>query len=112
MNRQWKIQVALITLIVTAAGTSTSASKPQEPEGETIVVTTYWVSDLPVWHKEGGKFDPTFLIAAIKQNVAPASWGPEKRISSFAPTASLIVSQTTENQEAIQKYLEDFREKQ
>ena len=71
----------------------------------------YKLSDLPVWKKDG-TFNPNVLIALIELSIEPKSWeaqGGTSSIAAYSQNASLVVSTTSANHDAIVEVLEQLR---
>jgi len=121
-------RLPILAACVLAAAATTQAADPQPK----LVNTVYQVADLVVplpacdhasfWHLETtakkGKSHTTMedrLIRQIEHAVQPASWdknGGRGTLQYFAPTMSLVVSQTPQIQEQIANLLSRLRKNQ
>ena len=108
------IGVGLVCCIAFAQEPSqntTTAENEAVSDDAKINVRNYPLGDLPVW-KTDGTYDPNILIALIELSIEPKSWEARGGLSSMAPysqNASLVVSTTDANHDAIVTVLEQLR---
>jgi hypothetical protein len=108
-----KRPIQLAALLIAAAVTSVSVSR-SAPTGKSDAVypVVYSIADLPVYRlgPDAPAFDPSVIIALIKESVAPASWTHgNASIGQFVGNASLVIWQTQENHERTADLLDSLR---
>jgi hypothetical protein len=89
-------------------GKPAQAAAGQDSE---VYVAAYKLGDLPVWSK-AGVFEPDVLMWLIQSSVNPKSWDGAGGASSMAPykqNASLVISTTAANHDAVKRLIERLR---
>ncbi len=106
MKLRHSFLAALIAVTVVSFISKGASSAQPAP----VYSVVYSLADLPVY-RIGNEFDPSLLIAHIKQSVAPESrrFG-NGDASVFTNNLSIVVSQTKADHERLQDFLESLRE--
>jgi len=115
--KTWLVVVMAMLVPSVLFGESAKAGKPVEVKAiakpgspaEAVYVTTYAVHHLPVWQKTDKgdvRFDASILIALVKAEVAPETWGKSGDIASFDANHLIVVRQTLANHKRIAAVLD------
>ncbi|WP_442506270.1 hypothetical protein SH528x_005104 [Novipirellula sp. SH528] len=90
----------------------TPSNESEQVEEDTRVYPkVYRLQDLPVWTKDG-MFSPSLVMSLIQSTISPESWEAKGGPSTMAPypqNASLVISTSSENHDAVIALLEQFR---
>ena len=80
-------------------------------EDTQVYPKVYRLQDLPVWSKDG-TFNPALTMSLIQSAISPESWEAKGGPSTMAPypqNASLVISTSSKNHDAITALLKQFR---
>ena len=90
---------------------ASAADDVSESQNTKVYPKTYRLEDLPVWSKDGS-YNPKLMIMLIESSISPKSWEALGGPSSMAPypqNASLVVSTTSDNHDALSDVLKQLR---
>lgn len=88
------------------------AAEQQPPRDVPVYAVVYPASDLPVFRpgNPSENFDPSLLIALMKEAVDPPSWTKgDGAVAVFPNNLSLVITQTEANHAKIKKLLDASR---
>ena len=100
------VAIVQVTLRDASAADSDAITKTSK-----VYLMNYRLEGLPVWSKDGS-CNPKLLMMVIESSISPESWtslGGPSTMAPYPKTASLVVSTTRENHDAIGKLLEQLR---
>jgi hypothetical protein len=110
-RRVW-LAVILLASVGTFFAEGIAAEQSTPRKVEPIYVVVYSASDLPVFRpgNPSASFDPSLLIALVKEAVDPPSWKTGNgAVAVFPDNLSLVITQTEANHAKIAKLLDSAR---